>query len=160
MKLNRTQALTLSGMVVALYCAVMYLTQSFAFGPYQIRLATGLYSLSYLFPVLVLPLSAANMLSNVLMGGLGMLDVVGGLAVGLVTAGGCWLVKKLGLPAPLVIPIIILGPGLMVPIWLSVILGLPYGALALSLCIGQTPPAILGYGLIKLMARTWVKNKN
>jgi len=160
MKLNQTQALTLSGMTVALYCAIMYLTQSFAFGPYQIRLATGLYSLSYLFPVLVLPLSAANMLSNVLMGGLGMLDVVGGLIVGLVTAGGCWLVRTLNLPSLLVIPIIILGPGLIVPIWLSAILGLPYSALALSLCVGQTPPAILGYGLIKMMERTWLRGKN
>lgn len=45
-----TEKLTISALVIALYAAVMLSTQSFAFGQYQIRIATALYSLSALFP--------------------------------------------------------------------------------------------------------------
>ena len=81
-KMNRTHKLALSGMVMAVYIVVMYLTQSFAFLQYQVRIATAIYALAYLFPFLVLPLGISNLLSNLLMGGLGVLDIVGGGGVG------------------------------------------------------------------------------
>jgi len=145
---NTTRAITFSAAAIALYIAIMYATQSFAFGPYQIRVATSLYALAYIFPFLVIPLGVANSLSNFL-GGLGAWDMVGGFFAGFITAGGVYMVRKLKLPRVLVIPVIIFGPGLMVPLWLSFITGIPYWVLALSLCIGQTPPAMLGYLLIK-----------
>ena len=69
MNLNytKTQKLTISAVCIALYLAVMLCTQSFAFGQYQIRIATALYGLSYLFPFLVLPFGMANLASNLLM---------------------------------------------------------------------------------------------
>ena len=145
--------LTFSALVVAGYIAVMYLTQGFAFGPYQIRIASAFYALAYPFPFLILPIALANTLANALIGGLGVPDIVGGFAIGVITAGLVALPRKLNLPMWLVIPPIILAPGFIVPLWLSPIYGLPYWPLVLSISIGQTLPAILGYILIQALAK-------
>ncbi len=44
--MDRVQKMTFSAMVIALYVTVLYFTQSFSFGAYQIRIATALYALS------------------------------------------------------------------------------------------------------------------
>lgn len=152
--LSKTQKLTLSAVVIAIYVVIMYFTQSFAFGAYQIRIATALYSLSYLLPFLVVPLGLSNFLGNML-GGLGMVDIVGGTIVGIITSFCVYLIRHFNLPKLLIIPVIIAGPGLIVPIWLSPITGVPYPALAVSLCIGQTVPAIVGYVLVTALKRTF-----
>ena len=61
---TKTRKLTISALCIALYVVVMMCTQSFAFGQYQIRIATALYALSAIFPFLVLPFGLANFLSN------------------------------------------------------------------------------------------------
>ena len=43
------QKLVFSALCIALYIVVMMCTQTFAFGQYQIRIATALYGLSALF---------------------------------------------------------------------------------------------------------------
>lgn len=150
------QKLTISGIVIALYCVIMYFTQSISFGPYQVRIATSLYALAYLYPFLVLPLGIANFLSNML-GGLGPIDMLGGCFVGIVTAFLIVLVRKYKLPKwSCVIPIIVV-PGTIVPIWLSLMNSLPYGLLVVSLCIGQIIPAIVGVILIKALSRVLFK---
>ena len=151
--MKKTRILCISAIIAAIYVVVMYFTQSFAFGAYQIRIATCLYSMSYFFPFLILPLGFANLLSNFLFGGLGMLDIIGGALVGFVTGGGVYLVKRFRLSDLFVIPIIIFAPGLIVPIWISYILELPYVALAVSICIGQIIPAVAGYFLIKTLSK-------
>ena len=152
MRKDKITTLTISALIMAMYIALMYATQAFAFGAYQVRVATCLYALAYLFPFLIVPLGLANSLSNFL-GGLGLLDIVGGFAVGIVTAAGVYLIRAARLPKALVIPVIIAGPGLIVPLWLSPITGIPYWPLVLSLCVGQTAPAVLGYLLIRLLAK-------
>lgn len=148
-KISQTKKITISGVVMALYIVIMYTTQSFAFGQYQVRIATALYSLGAIYPFLILPLGLSNMLSNMLMGGLGFFDVAGGIGVGIITASMVYLIKKLKLNDWLIALPIIFGPGLIVPIWLSYILNLPYAALAVSLCIGQIIPGIVGVILVR-----------
>jgi uncharacterized membrane protein len=143
--MNKARIITVSGMVIALYVVTMYFTSGFAFGAYQVRIATALYSLSYVFPFLVLPLAIANSLSNFLTGTLGLADIIGGFAIGIITAGLIYLIKRFKLPRELIIPVIIFAPALVVPIWLSPLLSLPYTMLVISLTIGQILPAILGY---------------
>ena len=75
MNFTKTQKLTISALCIALYLVVMICTQTFAFGQYQIRIATALYGLSAVFPFLIIPFGVANMLSNILMGGLCPLDM-------------------------------------------------------------------------------------
>ena len=129
----------------------MTITQSFSFGAIQIRLATSLYALAYIFPFLVLPLGVSNLLSNMLLGGLSIFDILGGGLVGILTALLVYCVRKYKLNITLTILPIIFIPGLIVPIWLSMILNVPYSALAVSLCLGQVIPAILGSFLIKVL---------
>lgn len=149
--MSKTRKLTISAIVIALYVVIMVITQSFAFGAIQIRLATSLYALSYIFPFLVLPLGLSNLLSNMLLGGLSIFDIVGGGLVGILTALLVYGVRKYKLNTYLTILPIIFIPGLIVPIWLSMILHVPYSALAISLCLGQVIPAILGSILINLL---------
>ena len=58
---TNVRKLTTSGIVIALYVIILFMTQSFSFGAYQIRIVTSLYALSYLFPFLVIPLGLANL---------------------------------------------------------------------------------------------------
>lgn len=145
------QKLTVSAVLMALYIVLMYVTQGFAFGAYQIRIATSLYALAYLCPFLILPLGFANLLSNTILGGFGLFDSVGGLAVGVLTCTCVWLLRRSNCNKALVAVPIILIPGLGVATWLSFLLHIPYPAMALSLCIGQVIPGIVGALLVKLL---------
>jgi uncharacterized membrane protein len=147
--ISTTKKITISGVSVGLYVILMYLTQGFAFGQYQIRIATSFYALTAIHPFLIVPMAVGNMLSNILMGGLGVFDTLGGLIVGLITTIAVYLVKKFKLNDWFIAVPIILGPGLIVPIWLSIILKIPYKVLAASLCIGQIVPGIVGVILVK-----------
>ena len=151
-KINSTKRLTLSALVIALYVIIMFCTQSFAFGQFQIRIATTIYSLSYIFPFLVLPLGIANIISNTIMGGLGVLDMLGGGLVGITTSFLIVLIRKYKLNINLAAIPIIFVPGLGVATWLSYLLGIPYKAMAFSLCVGQVIPGILGVIIIKILS--------
>ena len=118
-----TRKLTISAMVVALYIVVLYVTQSVSFGAYQIRIATSLYALAYAFPFLVIPMGIGNLISNFLFGGLGILDMMGGFGVGVLTTGIIVGMRKLGLSAWWVMLPIVFVPALCVPLWLSPLLG-------------------------------------
>ena len=150
--MSKVQKLTVSAMVMALYVVVLYFTQSFSFGAYQIRIATALYALAYLFPFLVLPLGFANFIANFLFGGLGLLDWFGGCFVGIIVTAIIVLIRK-GWSRWLMILPIILVPGLGVPSYLSYLLHVPYSVLATSLCIGQSVPAVCGVVLVNVLQR-------
>lgn len=152
--LSKTQKLVFSSMVMALYIVILYFTQSFSFGAYQIRIATSMYALSYFFPFLVFPLGLANFIANALFGGLGPIDMIGGCMVGIITTYAIVLIKKCNLNKWLIALPIILVPGLGVSIWLSYLLHMPYTALAISLCIGQIIPSLVGVLFIKALEPT------
>ena len=151
--MSKVQKLTVSAMVMALYVVVLYFTQSFSFGAYQIRIATALYALAYLFPFLVLPLGFAIFIANFLFGGLGLLDWFGGCFVGIIVTAIIVLIRRKGWSRWLMILPIILVPGLGVPSYLSYLLHVPYSVLATSLCIGQSVPAVCGVVLVNVLQR-------
>ena len=151
--MSKVQKLTVSAMVMALYVVVLYFTQSFSFGAYQIRITTALYALAYLFPFLVLPLGFANFIANFLFGGLGLLDWFGGCFVGIIVTAIIVLIRRKGWSRWLMILPIILVPGLGVPSYLSYLLHVPYSVLATSLCIGQSVPAVCGVVLVNVLQR-------
>ncbi len=135
--MKKTKKIAVSGLVIAVYVVLMYFTQSFAFGQYQVRIATGLYALAYHFPFLVIPLGAANLLSNTVMGGLGIYDTLGGFLAGFLTAGGIVILKRFTKnKVVLLLPIAVV-PSLLVPIWLSILLNIPYWMLVASVGVGQ-----------------------
>ncbi|MBU3092977.1 QueT transporter family protein [Clostridium sp. CM028] len=149
----KIKELTIAALVMAMYIVIMYLTQGFSFGPYQIRMATSLYALGYIYPFLIVPMGVANLLSNTLMGGLGVFDMIGGTMVGIITTTLIYLIKRFNLNKWMIVIPIVFIPGLLVPIWLSYLLHIPYFALAISLCIGQIIPGIVGVFLIKRLER-------
>ena len=151
--MSKVQKLTVSAMVMALYVVVLYFTQSFSFGAYQIRIATAQYALAYLFPFLVLPLGFANFIANFLFGGLGLLDWFGGCFVGIIVTAIIVLIRRKGWSRWLMILPIILVPGLGVSSYLSYLLHVPYSVLATSLCIGQSVPAVCGVVLVNVLQR-------
>ena len=153
MNFTKTQKLTISALCIALYLVVMICTQTFAFGQYQIRIATALYGLSAVFPFLIIPFGVANMLSNILMGGLGPLDMLGGGLVGIITTASIVLAKRYGIGNWFVILAITFIPGLIVPIWLAYLLNLPYWLLASSLLVGQLISGIAGMLLVTALEK-------
>lgn len=152
-----TQKLTFSGIVIALYVVIMFLSQNFAFGQYQIRIATSLYALAASQPFLIIPLGLANLLSNTIMGGLGPLDMLGGFAAGILTSASCYFIRKIN-KFLVAIPIIMI-PALLVPIWLSYLLKVPYFILVLSLGIGQILPGIIGVLLLTYVEKSLSKQE-
>ena len=154
-KMSRVQKLTFSAMVMAIYIVVLYFTQSFSFGAYQIRIATSLYALSYLFPFLVFPLGLANFISNMFFGGFGIVDMLGGCVVGIVASASIVLIRKKGWNRVLIAVPIVLVPGLGVATYLSYFLNMPYQLMALNLCIGQLLPSVVGVVLVKALERVW-----
>lgn len=151
--LSQVNKITISGIVIAMFVVIMYFTQSFAFLQFQIRIATSLYGLSAIFPFLIVPMGISNFISNTLMGGLGLPDMIGGAIVGTLTSALVYLISKYKLNDWFIVIPIILVPGLLVPIWLSYLIHIPYIALVFSLSIGQVIPAILGVLLVKQLRR-------
>ena len=149
-KISKTQKIAISGVFMAAYMVLVYTTSGISFGAYQIRIATSLYALGYICPFLTVPLGIANFLSNMLFGGMGLPDMIGGLIVGILTCGSCALMGLKKLNSLFAFFPVLFIPGLGVSTWLSVILNISYPAMALSLCIGQIIPAICGVLLIKL----------
>ena len=153
-----TRRMTFSALVIAIYIAVLYVTQGISFGPYQIRIATALYGLAFLYPFLVVPLGIANFIANFLFGGLGLIDMVGGCAVGMMTT---WLIVQIrqhqGSPGWQLFHWWV--PALVVSLWLSYLLNLPYLVLVSSLAVGQLPPAICGVLLIQALRQHYVLEK-
>ena len=149
--ISNTKKLTRSAIVMALYIVLMYLTQWFAFGAIQIRVATSLYALAYFDPFLIIPLGISNLLSNTFFGGLGPFDIIGGGIVGITTSLFIYLIHKFKINKWLVAIPIILIPGLGVSIWLSLLLKIPYAIMATNLILGQIIPGILGVLLIKFL---------
>ena len=156
---NNTQRLTISAISIAMYLALMIGTQGFAFGQYQVRIATALYGLSAIFPFTIPAFSIANFVSNTVMGGFGLVDSIGGAIVGLLTTGLIVLAKRQGLGNWVLIPIITFVPGLIVPIWLTYFLPVLYWVLVSSLVVGQFVCGVVSYFLINALEKVVYKNK-
>ena len=120
-----------------------------------IRSLSSLYALSYLFPFLVLPLGLANFISNMLFGGFGIVDMLGGCIVGIVAASCIVLIRRRKWNRIFIAVPIVLVPGLGVATYLSYFLAIPYPLMAMNLCIGQIVPAIVGVALVKALERVW-----
>ena len=152
-KLSFSHKLTLSALVMALYVAIMAVTQGFAFGQFQVRIATSLYALAGVFPFLVLPLGFANFLSNALLGGLGALDMAGGMLIGWITSGIIALTRRSRFAPIITVLTITFVTGLGVASWLSYLLNVPYPVMAASLLVGQFICGLVGALLLTALKK-------
>lgn len=145
--------LTVSALFIAMFIAVLGATAGFSFGAIQVRVANALYAVPYVFPFLVVPTGLAVVLSNLIFGGLGLPDIIGGFLVATITTSLMVLIKKLNLPKILVVVPTLVVPALGVSMWLSPIVGVPYWTLVISIGLGHIIPAILGYILVKAIEK-------
>ena len=150
-EVSKVKRITISAIVIAAYVVVMFFTQSFAFGEYQIRIATSIYALASIYPFLIVPLGLANFLSNTLMGGLGLPDMIGGLIVGVLTAGSCYYLRKISIYL-VALPILVI-PTLLVPTWLSYLIHVPYLILVVNIGFGQILPSVVGVLIVKYLEK-------
>lgn len=145
--------LTVSALFIAMFIAVLGATAGFSFGAIQVRVVNALYAVSYIFPFLVVPTGLAVVLSNLIFGGLGLPDIIGGFLVATTTTSMMVAIKKLKLPKILVVVPTLVITALGVPLWLSPIIGVPYWTLVISIGLGHIVPAILGYLLVKAVEK-------
>lgn len=157
--LASTRRLTIASMVIAIYIVLLYVTQGISFGAYQIRIATALYALAYVYPFLVIPLGIANFIANFLFGGLGLIDMAGGCLVGIVTTWLIVQIRRHQWNVWLTILPIWFVPSFVVSLWLSYLLHLPYSMLVVNLSVGQLVPAICGVFLIQALSRVYLTHK-
>ena len=150
-EISKVRRITISAIVIAAYVVVMFFTQSFAFGEYQIRIATSIYALASIYPFLIVPLGLANFLSNTLMGGLGLPDMIGGFIAGVLTAASCYYLRKISIYL-VALPILII-PTVLVPIWLSYLIHVPYLILVVNIGLGQILPSVVGVLIVKYLEK-------
>jgi len=102
------------------------------------------------------PFGLANVISNTVMGGLGLPDIIGGFIVGVVTTGVIVFAKKRGCGNWIIWAAVTFVPGLGVPVWLSALLDIPYLLLASSLLVGQCICGIASVMLVTALERVGV----
>ena len=106
---------------------------------------------------MVVPLCLANAIANSIGGQRNIEDDARNCASFLAT-GSIYLIRKIKLSSWFIVLPILLVPSLVVPIWLSALLKLPYVALVINLILGQLVPAILGAVLVHELAKRGYKD--
>ena len=139
------KTITLGGIIMSLYIVLTGVFASLSFGAIQIRIANCLYGLTLPFPFLVIPLTLSVVLSNLIFGGLGIIDIVfGSLTTFIVT----YMISKCK-KTILIIPIIIFGVGGGIALYLSKLIQVPFSVLFIQIALGQVIPSILSYIIVR-----------
>lgn len=141
---------TRSAMIAVLYVVVTFIFREISFLPQQIRVSEALAVLPFLEAAAIPGLFIGVLISNLLFGNLGVLDVLGGSFLTLLAA---YLTHK----APneywaIVPPIVINAFG--VSAYLSYILEIPYWPIVGSIFVGQlVAVGVLGLPLLKILKK-------
>lgn len=129
-----------NAVIAALYGAIALVLPATALANW--RLATALYALAAWNPALIPGLAIGNAIGGITQG---PIDILFGAVVGVLTA---WACAKLGPRwAPLAILVI---PTAVVPLWLSLLLHVPYPVVVLVVLQGQAVSAVLAVVLLQL----------
>jgi uncharacterized membrane protein len=151
---NGIRTLTTGGVVAALYIALTGVFAPISFSGMQFRVSEVLVLLPVLTPAAIPGVALGCLLSNLLFGGLGIVDIVFGTLATLLAAIGTRLLRRWTPLAP-VPPIVLNGlvvgtylpmilPDYHVPIWLSM----------LSVAAGETAVLfVVGLPLVYLLQR-------
>ena len=79
--------------------------------------------------------------------------MLGGALVGIATSAAIVWLKSKDLPNYLIAVAITLIPGLAVPVWLSLLLGIPYWVLVSSIILGQLVSGIVGAAFVTALEK-------
>ena len=147
----RTQVLTRSALIAALYVALTVAVPGLSYGQIQFRISEALTVLPIFFGEGVWALYVGAMIANVF-GGLGLWDILGGSAITLLAA----LLTRATRRRPLlaVLPPVVLN-GFLVPLYLAPILGVPYWPTVAYVSLGEA--AVIGLLGLPLL---WALQRN
>ena len=155
-----TRYLTKASVIAAIYVILVVLEVPFgqlAFGPIQIRVAEALVLLPLIEPAAIPGVFVGCLLANLVLtftSGFGLLDVVAGSLVTLVSA---YLTSKMPNKWLGIIPPVILN-GLIVSIWVSYFIKIPYWTTVTGIAAGELV-AVGIFGNIVLYAYKRIKLK-
>ncbi len=143
----KAKVITRGAMITGIYIVITYLLAPVSFGPLQFRLAEALTVLPILYPEAVPALFLAVMLSNII-GGLGLVDIIGGSLVTLLAAAVTYKFRHsiIAYLSPIIFN------GLLVSLYLALLFELPYWLTAVQITISQAVVILLfGNPLIRFL---------
>jgi len=144
-----TKKIARGAAITALYVVITYFLAPVSFGPIQFRAAEALTVLPILFPEAVPALFLGVLLANVI-GGLGMVDIVGGSLVTLLAAYATY--KNRDNIFAYLSPILF--NAFLISIYLHTLFGLPYWLNVIQIGLSEAVVVlILGVPLIKYLKR-------
>jgi uncharacterized membrane protein len=143
----KTKKLARGAAITALYIAITYFLAPVSFGPIQFRAAEALTVLPIIFPEAVPALFLGVLLANII-GGLGMVDIIGGSLVTLLAAYVTYKNRDniLAYLSP------ILFNAFLISIYLHLLFSLPYWLTVLQIGASEAVVVvILGIPLVKYL---------
>jgi uncharacterized membrane protein len=144
-----SRKLTRIALLAGIYAAITLALYPLSYGAIQVRVSEALTVLPFLTPLAVPGLFVGCLIANIL-GGLGLNDVIFGSLATLVAA---YLTRRMPSPILAPLPPIIIN-ALVIPIYLSSVVRVPYLPLALSIAAGQAVACYaLGYPLLLFLRR-------
>ncbi|MCC3143805.1 QueT transporter family protein [Halanaerobium sp. Z-7514] len=144
-----TKRMARGAAITALYVVITYFLAPISFGPLQFRAAEALTLLPIIFPEAVPALFLGVLLANVI-GGLGMVDIIGGSLVTLLAAYVTYKYRDsiIAYLSPIVFN------AFLISIYLHLLFSLPYWLTVLQIGISQALVILLlGYPMIKYLKK-------
>lgn len=135
--------------ISALYIVVTFFLQSVSFGPVQFRAAEALTVLPIIYPEAIPALFIGVLVSNII-GGLGLVDIIGGSLVTLIAAYFTYYFRDsiLAYLSPIVFN------GFLISIYLHIFFELPYWLNVITISLSEAVVVfLLGYPLIQYLKK-------
>jgi len=144
-----SKRLTRGAMIAGLYIVITYLLAPVSFGPLQFRAAEALTVLPIIYPEAIPALFIGVFLSNII-GGLGLVDIIGGSLVTLLAAYFTYLYRDsiLAYLSPVILNAV------LISIYLHILFALPYWLTVIQISVSEAVVVfLLGYPLIKYLKK-------
>jgi len=145
----KAKHLTRAALIAGLYVIITYILSPISFGPIQFRVSEALTVLPILYPEAILALFIGVFLSNII-GGLGMVDIVGGSLVTLLAAYGTYYFRDsfIAYLSPILLN------GFLISIYLHLLFAIPYWLTVIQISISEAVVVLfLGYPLIRVLKK-------
>jgi uncharacterized membrane protein len=144
-----TKVLVRAGIIAALYVAVTIVLAPISFSAIQFRVSEALTVLPILFPEAVPALFVGVLVANIL-GGVGLVDIIGGSLTTLLAAYVTYRYRKniIAYLSPIVLN------ALLVSAYLHAIFDLPYWLTVLSIGVSEAVVVfVIGYPLVRFLQK-------
>lgn len=144
-----TKKITRGALIAGLYIIITFILSPVSFGPLQFRASEALTVLPILYPEAIPALFIGVLLSNII-GGLGMIDIIGGSLVTLLAAYLTYRYRNsfIAYLSPILLN------GFLISIYLHILFGIPYWITVIQISLSEAVVVLLiGYPLIQIIKK-------